>query len=166
MSNIVIRRARLNVATPVAPGLAIAAFLAILAAVPGVASEYWLSAVLTTPGSISASAFTASVSVNVVLGYLLSVHVFEEILPPWSMKMRGVAKLDGAGASHTVCAVCRHREHDRHALDVAIPGLTSFSPGFETGVRKTRPCRRHGRAAASKPWLRAALEGYKAVTPR
>src|SRR5476649_3088342 len=65
MSNIVIRQVRLNVATPVAPGLVIAVGLAILAAVPGVASEYWLSAVL-TPFLILSQ---AGLGLNLLTGY-------------------------------------------------------------------------------------------------
>ena len=65
MSNIVIHRARLNVATPVAPGLVIALGLAILSAVPGVASEYWLSAVLTPFLILS----LAGLGLNLLTGY-------------------------------------------------------------------------------------------------
>jgi hypothetical protein len=59
------------------------------------------------------------------------------------MKMNGAAKLDDAGASRTVCAVCRHCEHDRHVLEATIPGLISFGSGFGASVGETRLCRRH-----------------------
>jgi len=57
--------------------------------------------------------------------------------------MNNAAKLDDASASRTVCAACRHCEHDRHVLEAMIPGLTSFSSGFGASVGETRLCRRH-----------------------
>ena len=57
--------------------------------------------------------------------------------------MNNAAKLDHASASRTVCAACRHCEHDRHVLEATIPGLTSFSSGFGASVGETRLCRRH-----------------------
>src|SRR5471030_3527374 len=40
----------------------------------------------------------------------------------------------------TVCAIFRHCEHDRHALEATNPGLTSCSPGFGASVGETRFC--------------------------
>lgn len=65
MSNIVIRRPWLNVSTPSVSGLVLIASLAVLAAVPGVASEYWLSAVLTPFLILS----LAGLGLNLLTGY-------------------------------------------------------------------------------------------------
>jgi branched-chain amino acid transport system permease protein len=65
MSNIVIRRAGLSASRPAVPGLVLVAGLAVLAAVPGVASEYWLSAVLTPFLILS----LAGLGLNLLTGY-------------------------------------------------------------------------------------------------
>jgi branched-chain amino acid transport system permease protein len=65
MSNILIRRAGLSVPGLAAPGLSLAATLALLAALPGVASEYWLSAVLTPFLILS----LAGLGLNLLTGY-------------------------------------------------------------------------------------------------
>lgn len=65
MSNIVMPRPGLSVLTPSASGLVLIASLAVLAAVPGVASEYWLSAVLTPFLILS----LAGLGLNLLTGY-------------------------------------------------------------------------------------------------
>ena len=72
-------------------------------------------------------------------------------------------------ASRTVCAACRHCEHDRHVLEAMIPGLTSFSSGFGASVGETRLCRRHDQLISpgdSCIEFEAFLNSRDAVTTR
>jgi hypothetical protein len=54
---------------------------------------------------------------------------------------------DGASftsdATGRICGRCAHCDHDRHALEAAIPGLTAFGSAFGASVGETRLCRLH-----------------------
>ncbi|SAL40532.1 hypothetical protein AWB64_04315 [Caballeronia sordidicola] len=40
-----------------------------------------------------------------------------------------------------LCRNCRHREHDRAALEAMIPGLGSFGSAFGASLGESRLCR-------------------------
>jgi hypothetical protein len=48
-------------------------------------------------------------------------------------------------ATGRICGRCAHCDHDRHALEAAIPGLTAFGSAFGASVGETRLCRLHDR---------------------
>jgi len=43
-------------------------------------------------------------------------------------------------ASTRLCCNCRHRKHDRAALEALIPGFGSFSSAFGASVGESRLC--------------------------
>lgn len=60
------------------------------------------------------------------------------------MLMSIIVREDRAGEIGR-CADCRHREHDRAALERAVPGLAVFGSAFGASVGVSRLCRRHDR---------------------
>ncbi len=86
-------------------------------------------------GRIAALSISSATSTSVALG------------PAQAQTDRASAALAwGARASASAhCGNCRHRDPDRAALEVLVPGLTSFGSGFGASVADSRLCRLHDR---------------------